>query len=102
MGGFTRAPPILAGNSYGAKTFLHESNTIPGKANRFLARFVNQAFVGFPEAGPRLKARKVTTTGTPVRPQFQARNAAECRLALGLYPDRPVVLVMGGSQGASG
>ncbi len=102
MGGFTSAPPILAGNAFGAKTFLHESNTIPGKANRFLARFVDQAFVGFPEAGSRLKARKVMTTGTPVRPQFQPRDAAECRVALGLDPDRPVVLVMGGSQGASG
>jgi UDP-N-acetylglucosamine--N-acetylmuramyl-(pentapeptide) pyrophosphoryl-undecaprenol N-acetylglucosamine transferase len=102
MGGFTSAPPILAGNAFGAKTFLHESNTIPGRANRFLARFVDESFVGFPEASPRLKARKITSTGTPVRPQFQSRDAAECRVALGLDPSRPVVLVMGGSQGASG
>jgi UDP-N-acetylglucosamine--N-acetylmuramyl-(pentapeptide) pyrophosphoryl-undecaprenol N-acetylglucosamine transferase len=102
MGGFTSAPPVLAGNAFGAKTFLHESNTIPGRANRFLARFVNEAFVGFPEAAARLKARKVMTTGTPVRPQFQPGNAAECRIALGLDPNRPVILIMGGSQGASG
>src|ERR1700709_1926899 len=74
MGGFTSAPPVFAGNAFGAKTFLHESNTIPGKANRFLARFVDEAFVGFPEAGSRLKAEKITTTGTPVRPQFQPRD----------------------------
>ena len=102
MGGFTSAPPILAGKQAGAKTFLHESNTIPGKANRLLARFVDEAFVGFPEAAARLHARKVTPTGTPVRPQFQIRAAAECRLALGLDAERPVILVVGGSQGASG
>jgi UDP-N-acetylglucosamine--N-acetylmuramyl-(pentapeptide) pyrophosphoryl-undecaprenol N-acetylglucosamine transferase len=102
MGGFTSAPPVIAGNAFGAKTFLHESNTIPGRANRFLARFVDEAFVGFPEAGTRLKARKITTTGTPVRPEFQPGNAAGCRTALGLDPNRSVVLVMGGSQGASG
>jgi UDP-N-acetylglucosamine--N-acetylmuramyl-(pentapeptide) pyrophosphoryl-undecaprenol N-acetylglucosamine transferase len=128
MGGFTSAPPVLAGNAFGAKTFLHESNTIPGRANRFLARFVDGAFVGFPEAGARLKARKVTVTGTPVRPQFsswcgeaseepaltpqntaatargeaRATKIAGCRAALGLDPNLPVVLVMGGSQGASG
>ena len=102
MGGFTSAPPVLAGNAFGAKTFLHESNTIPGRANRFLARFVDEAFVGFPEAGSRLKARKITTTGTPVRPQFQPRDAAECRIALGLEPNLPTILVVGGSQGASG
>ena len=108
MGGFTSAPPVLAAKKFGARTFLHESNTIPGRANRFLARFVDEAFVGFPEAAARLRARKVTPTGTPVRPQFSAaprhrepdtRNAV---LALGLDPDRPTILVMGGSQGASG
>ena len=102
MGGFTSAPPILAARKFGAKTFLHESNTIPGKANRFLARFVGEAFVGFPEAAARLKARKVSVTGTPVRPQFQPRDAAECRTALGLDRNLPTILVIGGSQGASG
>jgi UDP-N-acetylglucosamine--N-acetylmuramyl-(pentapeptide) pyrophosphoryl-undecaprenol N-acetylglucosamine transferase len=102
MGGFTSAPPILAARKYGAKTFLHESNTIPGRANRYLARFVNEAFVGFPESLPRLRAKKVSVTGTPVRPQFQPRNVANCRATLGLEPNRPTVLVMGGSQGASG
>jgi UDP-N-acetylglucosamine--N-acetylmuramyl-(pentapeptide) pyrophosphoryl-undecaprenol N-acetylglucosamine transferase len=101
MGGFTSAPPILTARKFGAKTFLHESNTIPGRANRFLARFVDEAFVGFPEAVTRLKARKISVTGTPVRPQFQPRDAAECRLVLGLEPNRPTVLVVGGSQGAS-
>jgi UDP-N-acetylglucosamine--N-acetylmuramyl-(pentapeptide) pyrophosphoryl-undecaprenol N-acetylglucosamine transferase len=44
----------------------------------------------------------VTVTGTPVRPEFQPRGAAACRSALGLDPSRPVLLVMGGSQGAGG
>jgi UDP-N-acetylglucosamine--N-acetylmuramyl-(pentapeptide) pyrophosphoryl-undecaprenol N-acetylglucosamine transferase len=102
MGGFTSAPPLLAARRFGAQTFLHESNTVPGRANRWLCRIVNEAFVGFPSAGKRLKARNVTLTGTPVRPEFQARDQRECRALLGLDPARPVVLVMGGSQGASG
>ncbi len=104
MGGFTSAPPILAAKLLGVKTFLHESNTIPGKANRFLARLVDVAFVGFPETAARLRARNVTTTGTPVRPQFQfaLRAAGVCRTALGLEASRPTLLVVGGSQGASG
>jgi UDP-N-acetylglucosamine--N-acetylmuramyl-(pentapeptide) pyrophosphoryl-undecaprenol N-acetylglucosamine transferase len=117
MGGFTSAPPVLAAKRFGAKVFLHESNTIPGRANRLLARFVDEAFVGFPAAAARLRARKVTTTGTPVRPQFwrgeapdparrdgNARPApvATSRAALGLNPELPTILVMGGSQGASG
>src|SRR5215469_14092468 len=102
MGGFTSAPPICAAKNVGAKTFLHESNTIPGRANRWLSRFVERCFVGFPQAAERLRNRNVTVTGTPVRPQFQPRDAANCRTALGLEPDVPTILVMGGSQGASG
>ena len=102
MGGFTSAPPIFAARQFGAKTFLHESNTIPGKANRWLSRFVDQCFVGFPQAASRLRTRNVVVTGTPVRPQFQPGDAAACRAALGLDPNRPTILVMGGSQGASG
>ena len=102
MGGFTSAPPILAARGLGARCFLHESNSIPGRANRFLARFVDCAFVGFPTATARLRAKTVVASGTPVRAQFQPRDAGECRIALGLAPDRPVVLVMGGSQGAAG
>jgi UDP-N-acetylglucosamine--N-acetylmuramyl-(pentapeptide) pyrophosphoryl-undecaprenol N-acetylglucosamine transferase len=102
MGGFTSAPPILAAKKAGAQTFLHESNTIPGRANRWLSRMVHLAFVGFPTAGVRLHNRNVMVTGTPVRPCFQAREARRCRAALGFDPAHPVLLVMGGSQGASG
>ena len=102
MGGFTSAPPILAAKSAGARTFLHESNTIPGRANRWLGRVVHRAFVGFPTAAARLRSRNVTVTGTPVRMRFQGREAVSCRAALSLDPIRPVLLVMGGSQGASG
>lgn len=102
MGGFTAAPPVLAARSLRVKTFLHESNTIPGRANRWLARFVDQAFVGFSQAQGQLAAREVIVTGTPVRSEFQARDAASSRAAIGLELTRPVMLVMGGSQGASG
>jgi UDP-N-acetylglucosamine--N-acetylmuramyl-(pentapeptide) pyrophosphoryl-undecaprenol N-acetylglucosamine transferase len=102
MGGFTSAPPLLAAKNFGVQTFLHESNTIPGRANRWLSHVVNQAFVGFPQAASRLHTHNVMTTGTPVRLEFQPRDAAACRAALGLDPARPVLLVMGGSQGATG
>ena len=102
MGGFTSAPPVLAGKFMGARVFLHESNTIPGRANRWLSWVIHQAFVGFGEAAPRLHARSAKITGTPVRAEFKPADAAACRQALGLDPKRPVLLVTGGSQGASG
>ncbi|MGA2864751.1 MAG: UDP-N-acetylglucosamine--N-acetylmuramyl-(pentapeptide) pyrophosphoryl-undecaprenol N-acetylglucosamine transferase [Verrucomicrobiota bacterium] len=102
MGGFTSAPPLLAAKRLGARIFLHESNSVPGRANRWLSWFVHRAFVSFPSAGQGLRTGSVTVTGTPVRSGFQPREAAACCAALGLDPARPVLLVMGGSQGASG
>jgi len=102
MGGFTSAAPVLAARRMRARTFLHESNSIPGRANRWLSWMVNRAFIGFPSAAGRLRARKVIVTGTPVRSEFRAADARACRTALGLDPERPVLLVMGGSQGARG
>jgi len=101
MGGFTSAPPILAGSGVGAVTFFHEANSIPGRANRWLAPFVDAAFIGFPGAARRLHCNRVKTTGTPVRRQFRSMDPGACRVRLGLDTGRPVLLVMGGSQGAS-
>lgn len=100
MGGFTSAPPVLAGRRCGARTFLHESNTVPGRANRWIARRVDQAFVGFPQAAERLRLPRTLVTGTPVRWQFQMGDPAAARVALGLDPERPTLLITGGSQGA--
>jgi len=103
MGGFVSAPPICAARSFGAKRFIHESNTIPGKANRWLSRMVDGAFVYFPETASQLRAPRVEVVGMPVRPPFlQPMTQAAARTALGLDENAPVLLVMGGSQGAKG
>ena len=105
MGGFTSAPPVFVAKELGAKTFLHESNTIPGRANRLLARFVDEAFVGFPETASRLRAQKSHAdrhAGASAIFQQSAIGNRQSAVALGFDPDRPVVLVVGGSQGASG
>lgn len=102
MGGFTSAAPLLAAKTCDALTFLHESNTIPGRANRWLSWTVNHAFVGFSETQNRLNTSRVTVTGTPVRPQFVPSDPAFARATMGLDPVQPTVLIVGGSQGATG
>lgn len=103
MGGFTSAAPAMAARKLGAKVFLHESNTIPGKANRWLAHFADQAFVYFHETSSRLSMQKIETVGMPVRFQFlEPVDTLSARMALGLDAHKPVLLVMGGSQGATG
>jgi len=101
MGGFTSAGPILAGRAMGIPAFLHEANSIPGRANRWLAPFAREIFVMFEGAKKRFGRRDVSVTGMPVRSEFQAGDPGAARMAIGLDPDRAVVLFMGGSQGAT-
>ncbi len=101
MGGFTSAGPVLAAKSVNAAVFLHDSNVLPGRANRWLARFAEGVFVAFPETQSRFKVA-TRVTGTPVRTEFHAADPGAAREAQGLRPDDPVLLIMGGSQGAAG
>ncbi len=102
MGGFTSTPPVLAGKGLGAAAFLHDSNTIPGRANRWLAPWVDECFVGFATAARHFRRKTVVVTGTPVRPQFLPMDPVGARAALGFNAAKPLLLVVGGSQGASG
>lgn len=103
MGGFTSTPPILAGKLRRIPTFVHESNAIPGKANRLNGRLVDVILLGFKECKQHFNGKRCEVTGTPVRHSLIQRIPRGQALAsFGLLPGRTTVLVMGGSQGAHG
>ena len=102
MGGFTSTAPVLAGRMRGAATFIHESNAIPGKANRLTARMVRAVLLGFKECAPFFPRARTEVTGTPIRTELKAIDRQIAREKLGLQRDLTTLLVMGGSQGASG
>ena len=103
MGGFTSTPPILAGKLRHIPTFIHESNAIPGKANRLNGRLADVVLLGFEECRRYFPHARCEVTGTPIRRSLARRMPREQALAaFGLRPDRKTVLVMGGSQGAHG
>src|SRR6185295_18728916 len=102
MGGFTSTAPIMAGRMRGIATFIHESNAIPGKANRLTARMVRAVLLGFKECAPFFPRVRTEVTGTPIRKELQRLDQKIARQRLGLREDLLTLLVMGGSQGASG
>jgi len=100
LGGFPSAPGVLAARLLGLPIALFEPNAVAGRANVALARFAREAYVHWEET--RLGCPLVRT-GTPVGRGPRAGDAltrAEARRRLGLPPDRPAILVTGGSQGA--
>jgi UDP-N-acetylglucosamine--N-acetylmuramyl-(pentapeptide) pyrophosphoryl-undecaprenol N-acetylglucosamine transferase len=102
MGGFTSTAPVLAGRMRGVATFIHESNAIPGKANKMTARFVRAVLLGFKECAPFFPKVRTEVTGTPIRSDLTRLDRQVARQKLGLRADLATALVMGGSQGATG
>lgn len=101
MGGFTSFPPVYAAHRKGIRTYVHDSNALPGKANRMTAKCCTNVLLGIEEAKHYFNPAKCIVTGTPVRQEMVVRkNQQEARRELKLPADRHIVLVMGGSQGA--
>lgn len=103
MGGFTSAAPLLAARLSGIPCFLHESNAVAGRANRLAARWTDRVLLGLRACEPFFAGRSCTVTGTPVRRNLgNPLPKSSARISLGLDPELPTLLVMGGSQGAAG
>ena len=101
FGGYLSAVGVVAARSAGVPCVIHEQNFVPGRANRWLSRLADVVAVSFPETARYLpKNAAVKTTGNPLRIRAGALGAAEARAELGLDAERPVLLVMGGSQGS--
>lgn len=101
MGGFTSLPPVYAGHKLGLKTFIHDSNARPGRANVLTSRFCSQVFLGLGAAAGFFPQRETVVTGTPVRPEIVYLPAREEAADMfELDPDKTTILVTGGSQGA--
>ena len=100
VGGYVCTPMYLAAWRRKIPIVIHEANTRPGLANRVGARLGGHVAVAF--AATRLgDSRHI---GMPMRREISgldrstARN--EARAALGLDPERPALIVTGGSSGA--
>jgi UDP-N-acetylglucosamine--N-acetylmuramyl-(pentapeptide) pyrophosphoryl-undecaprenol N-acetylglucosamine transferase len=102
MGGFTSAVPLLLGRQLKLPTFIHESNAIPGRVTRMIAPWVNKTLLGFESCAHYLRRAHCVVTGTPVRRGLERVDRATAAEKFGLNPALPIVLIMGGSQGAHG
>ena len=100
-GGYIAAPAIIAARSLGLPAILHESNALPGKVTRWLSPWCTAVALGFPEAVEHLPKADTVVVGTPVRSQFIQAVQSEAGLPdIDIPPNVPLIVVVGGSQGA--
>lgn len=101
FGGFTSTGVVLAGRFFNVPVALHESNRVPGRAIRVLGGLARRVYL---PAGIRLPSVRVAATrhiGLPVRKEIVRIAQTSARAALGFDLQQRMLVVFGGSQGAS-
>jgi UDP-N-acetylglucosamine--N-acetylmuramyl-(pentapeptide) pyrophosphoryl-undecaprenol N-acetylglucosamine transferase len=101
FGGFTSAPAATAARLLGVPVALHEANRVPGLAIRAFGRFAERVYLPLGIRVHGVRAAATRHAGLPVRSEIVRMPAAAARQALGLDPKQKVLVVLGGSQGAS-
>lgn len=99
-GGFVSVPVAIGGFLNHIPVVAHESDITPGLANKLASPFADRVCCTFPEALKYIKGNKGVVTGTPIRSElFKGDKAAGLKMC-NFSGNKPVILVMGGSQGS--
>lgn len=100
-GGYVCVPVVLAGWLRRVPSLVYLPDLVPGMAVKLLSRFASRVAVSFEDSRRFLPAGKTVVTGYPVRPELKMVKREEGRATLGLPSEERVVLILGGSRGAS-
>ena len=99
VGGYVTAPVIYAAHKLKIKTIIHEQNSIPGKTNRFLTKYVDKILVSLPGSKDLFKHQNVVLTGNPRSEEAYFAKPID-KKELGLNKNKKLVLIVMGSLGS--
>lgn len=99
-GGYASVPVVLAAAFLRIPIIVHESDSRMGKANAIGSTFARYVVTTYPTTDMPPTKAQVVSLGIPVRAAFLSRPRADAIQRLKIDPDRPVLFVLGGSQGA--
>lgn len=99
-GGFVSVPVVMAGKRHHVPTIIHESDMTPGLANKLSIPSATKVCCNFPETLEHLPKEKAVLTGSPIRQELLSGSKESALEFCGLTPDKPVILIVGGSLGS--
>jgi len=99
FGGFSNVPLLWAACCLKQKIVLHEANQRMGRVVRFFARWATIVFV--PDGFNDIQPPRLQYLGLPLRDEVQLIDLRVAREKLNLPIDHPLLVIFGGSQGAS-
>ena len=100
-GGFVSVPVVRAASSLGIPCIIHESDMTPGLANKLCISAAKKVCCNFPETLKQLPEKKAVLTGSPIRAELAQGNRLTGLNLCGFSANKPVIMVIGGSQGAA-
>jgi UDP-N-acetylglucosamine--N-acetylmuramyl-(pentapeptide) pyrophosphoryl-undecaprenol N-acetylglucosamine transferase len=100
-GGFVSVPVVLAAKRLHISTIIHESDMTPGLANKICIPCATKICTNFPETLDVLPEGKAVLTGSPIRAELFNGNAQKGLSLCDFTPDKPVLLIIGGSLGSA-
>lgn len=99
VGGYVTFPVIYEAHKLGFKTIIHEQNSIPGKSNRLLTRYVDKILVSLKGSIKYFPKEKTIFTGNP-RSSEVVKVSKINKKELGLHENKKLVLIVMGSLGS--
>lgn len=100
-GGFVAVPVVRAAASLDIPCIIHESDMTPGLANKLCIPVATKVCCNFPETLRLLPDSKAVLTGSPIRQELTKGNAIAALNLCSFTANKPVIMVIGGSLGAS-
>jgi len=98
-GGYTSVPVLLAAKFLRIPVVIHESDTVPGRANLMARSFARYIAISYPDVASYFDASKTALTGIPIRKELLTTDP-DPFTTLGIPNDLPLVYITGGSSGA--
>ena len=99
-GGYASFPTLLAAKLFRIPVVIHESDSEPGRVNRWAGTFAQKVAISYPEAAKFFPANRVAFTGNPVRKAALVPARDGALEFFNFSPELPVIFITGGSQGA--
>ena len=99
-GGFVAVPVVLAAKHLHIPVIIHESDMTPGLANKISLSAATKVCCNFPETMGYIPEGKAVLTGSPIREELLHGNKLAALNLCGFAANKPVILVIGGSQGS--
>ena len=100
-GGYASGLPLIAGILFKIPIFIQEQNSIPGIITKKLHKYSKKIFLAYPQAKNILNNNKCIITGNPIRGNLKLINKSESKEELQFDKNKKLILIIGGSQGAS-